>query len=211
MNGKGMRRKKSSLSEVKVAVIGAPGVGKSALSVRFLTRRYIGEYDHQSETRYKHEVLVDNEPVLYEILDTCPKNEDDLPPAETINWADGLLLVYSIIDRRSISYLRRVGSLIADFDIPVYIVANKNDMVHLREVSAEEGAILARHFECGFSEVAAAEMVAPVAVVFQELCRSVLAARRKSKHSLLERMLGTRTSNLRLYARGKSDSALPKD
>ncbi|VEN60540.1 unnamed protein product, partial [Callosobruchus maculatus] len=44
-----------------------------ALSVRFLTRRYIGEYDHKSETRYKHEVLVDNEPVLYEILDTCPK------------------------------------------------------------------------------------------------------------------------------------------
>lgn len=29
MNGKGMRRKKSSLSEVKMAVIGAPGVGKS--------------------------------------------------------------------------------------------------------------------------------------------------------------------------------------
>lgn len=83
--------------------------------------------------------------------------------------------------------------------------------MHLREVSAEEGAILARNFECGFSEVAAAEMVAPVAVVFQELCRAVLAARRKSKHSLLERMLGTRTSNLRLYARGKSDSALPKD
>ncbi|CAG9857905.1 unnamed protein product [Phyllotreta striolata] len=78
MNGKGMRRKKSSLSEVKVAVIGAPGVGKSALSVRFLTRRYIGEYDHQSETRYKHEVLVDNEPVLYEILDTCPKTFDSL-------------------------------------------------------------------------------------------------------------------------------------
>ncbi|XP_018570143.1 ras-related and estrogen-regulated growth inhibitor [Anoplophora glabripennis] len=211
MNGKGMRRKKSSLSEVKVAVIGSPGVGKSALSVRFLTRRYIGEYDHQAETRYKHEVLVDNEPVLYEILDTCPKNEDDLPSSETINWADGLLLVYSIIDRRSIAYLKRVGSVIAESDIPVYIVANKNDMVHLREVSAEEGAILARNFECGFSEVAAAEMVAPVAVVFQELCRAVLAARRKSKHSLLERMLGTRTSNLRLYARGKSDSALPKD
>lgn len=29
MNSKGVRRKKSSLSEVKVAVIGAPGVGKS--------------------------------------------------------------------------------------------------------------------------------------------------------------------------------------
>lgn len=139
------------------------------------------------------------------------QNEDDVPSSEIINWADGLLLVYSITDRSSFAFLKRVSSLIGDYDIPVYIVANKNDMLHLREVTAEEGAVLARHFECGFSEVAASEQVAPVAVVFQELCRAVLAARRKSKHSLLERMLGTRTSNLRLYARGKSDSALPKD
>lgn len=26
-----------------------------------------------SDNRYKHEVLVDGEPVLFEILDTCPK------------------------------------------------------------------------------------------------------------------------------------------
>lgn len=54
-----VRRKKSSLSEVKILIVGAPGVGKSALVVRFLTKRYIGEYDHQSDTRYKNEVLVD--------------------------------------------------------------------------------------------------------------------------------------------------------
>ncbi|XP_037781008.1 ras-like protein family member 11B [Penaeus monodon] len=45
---RGIRRKKSSLSEVKIAVLGGPGVGKSALIVRFLTKRYIGEYDHQA-------------------------------------------------------------------------------------------------------------------------------------------------------------------
>uniref|UniRef100_A0AAR5PZN7 small monomeric GTPase n=1 Tax=Dendroctonus ponderosae TaxID=77166 RepID=A0AAR5PZN7_DENPD len=211
MNSKVMKRKKSSLSEVKVAVLGAPGVGKTALSVRFLTRRYLGEYDHKSETRYKHEVLVDNDPVLYEILDTCPKDYNDLPSNETINWADGLLLVYSINDRNSFGFVKKIGALISNNDIPVYIVANKNDLVHLRDVSVEEGAILARSLECGFTEVAASEQIAPVAVVFQELCRAVLASRRKSKHSLLERMLGSRTSNLRLYVRGKSDSALPKD
>lgn len=48
MTTRGIRRKKSSLSEVKIAVIGCQGVGKSALSVRFLTKRYIGEYDHQT-------------------------------------------------------------------------------------------------------------------------------------------------------------------
>lgn len=40
MNGKGIRRKKSSLSEVKVAVIGAPGVGKSGKS-HFPHKTYI--------------------------------------------------------------------------------------------------------------------------------------------------------------------------
>ncbi|GJQ79613.1 hypothetical protein Trydic_g16455 [Trypoxylus dichotomus] len=211
MNSKGIRRKKSSLSEIKIAVIGAPSVGKSALSVRFLTKRYIGEYDHQSETRYKHEVLVDNEPVLYEILDTCPKNEDDFPSSDTINWADGILLVYSITDRKSFAYVKKVSASLGDSDTPVHLVANKSDMVHLRQVSTEEGTILARDMDCGFSETAAAEQVAPVAAVFQDLCRLVLSARRKSKQSLLERMLGAKSSNAKLYARGKSDSALPKD
>lgn len=83
-------------------------------------------------------------------------------------------------------------------------------MVHLRQVSNEEGSILAKDCDCGFFEVAAAEQVGSVATAFQDLCRAVLASRRKSKHSLLERMLGAK-SNTRLYARGKSDGAIPKD
>ena len=70
-------------------MLGAPGVGKSgeikepaktklyactvALVVRLLTKRYIGEYDHQADTRYKNEILVDGDPVIFEICDTCPK------------------------------------------------------------------------------------------------------------------------------------------
>uniref|UniRef100_A0A1Y1MAX7 small monomeric GTPase n=1 Tax=Photinus pyralis TaxID=7054 RepID=A0A1Y1MAX7_PHOPY len=155
MNSKSIRRKKSSLSEVKVAVIGAPGVGKT-------------------ETRYKHEVLIDSEPILFEVLDTCPKNEDDLPSSEVLNWADGLLLVYSVIDRQTFAYVKKAGLILANCDIPVYLLANKCDMVHLRQVSYDEGSILARNFEWGFSEVAAAEQVAPVAAAFHDLCKAVL-------------------------------------
>ncbi|XP_029658647.1 ras-related and estrogen-regulated growth inhibitor-like isoform X1 [Formica exsecta] len=210
---RGIRRKKSSLCEVKVAVIGAPGVGKSALTVRFLTRRYIGEYDHQSETRYKHEVLVDGEPILFEILDTCPKSEDELPSMETLQWADGLLLVYSITDRNSFNFVRKAKEALAVADpeaaMPLALVGNKADMVHLRQVSGEEGEILAKDFECWFSEITAAEQVAQVAESFHELCREVLAARRRNKQSLLDRMLGSKAT--RAYSRGKSDSALPKE
>ncbi|XP_033222964.1 ras-related and estrogen-regulated growth inhibitor isoform X2 [Belonocnema kinseyi] len=209
-----IRRKKSSLCEVKVGVIGAPGVGKSALTVRFLTRRYIGEYDHQSENRYKHEVLVDGDPILFEILDTCPKNEEELPTTETLQWADGWLLIYSITDRGSFNFVRKAKEALAVADpenaMPVALVGNKADMVHLRQVSTVEGEILAKDFECCFSEVTAAEQVAQVAESFHELCREVLAARRRNKQSLLDRMLGSKTTS-KAYSRGKSDSALPKD
>jgi len=211
-----VRRKKSSLSEVKIVVAGAPGVGKSALTVRFLTKRYIGEYDHQSDTRYKHEILVDGDPVIFEICDTCPKNLSDLPPAETMTWADGLVLVYSITDRSSFNYVKQVWQHVQDLrgthgkEVPMVLLGNKGDMVHLRQVSSEEGEILAKDFDCNFGEVAAADQVVEVAEAFHELCRDVHLARRKNKTSLLDRVLGTK-GGIRAYHRGKSDSSLSKD
>lgn len=167
------------------------------------------------ENRYKHEAMVDGEPVLFEILDACPKGCEDessntssttVTTTETINqWPDGILLLYSITDRHSFNYIKKIK---AEFqsDIPVTLVGNKVDMIHLRQVSTDEGEILAKDFECKFCEVSAAEHVVQVSDAFHELGREVLLARRKSKQSLLDRMLGGRT-----YNRGKSDSALPKD
>ena len=62
--------------------------------MRYLTKRFIGEYDHHTgnpiqlnvkspinsfkinviiENRYKHEAMINGEPVIFEIVDTCPK------------------------------------------------------------------------------------------------------------------------------------------
>lgn len=43
----------------------------SALVVRFITRRYIGEYDPTLEKVYTFHTLMDNEMVYFEILDTA--------------------------------------------------------------------------------------------------------------------------------------------
>jgi len=211
-----VRRKKSSLSEVKILVVGAPGVGKSALVVRFLTKRYIGEYDHQSDSRYKNEVLVDGDPVIFEICDTCPKSIEDLPSPETLNWADGVVLVYSITERGSFNFVKQVWNIFQDVrssqskEVPMVLLGNKGDMVHLRQVSSEEGDILSKDFDCNFREVAAADQVNEIADAFHELCRDVHVARRKNKTSLLDRVLGGK-AGIRSYHRGKSDSALSKD
>ncbi|XP_058122197.1 ras-related and estrogen-regulated growth inhibitor [Anopheles ziemanni] len=207
MTTRGIRRKKSYLAEIKVAVIGAPCVGKSALTVRFLTKRYIGEYDHQAENRHKYEIMVDGEAVLCEIWDTCPKVRPSC--MDSVQWADGLLLVYSITDRDSFNYIRRAKEELAG-DTPVALVGNKVDMVHLRQVSTDEGEILAKDFECKFFEISAAEHVYQVAEAFLELCREVLTAKRKSKQSFIDK-IDRMLSGSRTYNRGKSDSISPKD
>lgn len=200
---RGIRRKKSSLSEVKIVVLGASGVGKTAVAVRFLTKRYIGEYDHQTENRYKSEILVDGEPVIFEVLDSCSKEPLEMPRDEIIQWADGFLLVYSITDRSSFNSVKKLRQYIYDTkqvskdngqngspQFPIVIVANKSDLIHLRQVSTEEGEILAKDMDTVFTELTAAEHVAQVSEAFYDLCREVHAIRRRTKQSLLDRMLG---------------------
>lgn len=113
--------------------------------------------------------------------------------------------MYSITDRESFNFIRKVKEELHS-DTVVVLVGNKVDMVHLRQISTDEGEILAKNFECKFQEVSAAEHVEKTAECFHDLCQEILANKRKSKQSLLDRMLGAR-----VYSRGKSDSALPKD
>ena len=64
--------------------------------------------------------------------------------AETIQWADGYLLVYSILDRPSLDYIKRTKRHISELrngalPFPCVLLGNKADMVHLRQVTTDEG------------------------------------------------------------------------
>jgi Ras-like protein family protein 11A len=80
------------------------------------------------------------------------QSEEDLPSVETLHWADGCLLVYAITDRRSFNYVRRVKQMLC-CDTPLALVGNKGDMVHLRQVSTEEGIrrviLISNCLQCG--------------------------------------------------------------
>ncbi len=85
------------------------------------------------------------------------KSDKDLLAVDSIQWADGFLLVYSILDKASFDYIQRfrrhvleirnIGSSNSKADqpqtgggtIPCVLVANKADMVHLRQVPTHEG------------------------------------------------------------------------
>ncbi|KAM9829212.1 ras-related and estrogen-regulated growth inhibitor [Syngnathus typhle] len=157
---------------VKILILGTPNTGKTALCVRFMTKRFIGEYDHKKEVTYRCCRLVDQEAVDLEILDTASK-ENCAPSLEaSIRWADGFLLLYSITHRKSFLAVSRLKRLIdqtkRSLAVPAVLVANKADLEIGREVTTEEGERLALDLRCGFRELSVADTALAVeAAVFQ--------------------------------------------
>ncbi|XP_040456628.1 uncharacterized protein LOC121091247 isoform X1 [Falco naumanni] len=79
-------------AEANVLVMGADSVGKSALTVRFLTRRFIGEYGDM-EFIYSHNLTVDGREILFHIWDVPnsqpPSNCSRSPCASTVQTVPG--------------------------------------------------------------------------------------------------------------------------
>lgn len=71
-----------------------------------------------------------------EIVDISAENDNGFP-VEQIQWADACLIVYSITDRASYEYAQRsLAELRQLQNAPsAYLVGNKADLDHLREVS----------------------------------------------------------------------------
>ncbi|NWX82550.1 RERGL protein, partial [Nothoprocta pentlandii] len=136
----------------------------AALTVRFLTRRFIGEYGDM-EFIYSHNLTVDGREILFHIWDVPYSQADEGSSEEKrIQWADSFVLVYSICDRASFSILplkiqviKAAKEGMSQEKVPIVIVGNKRDLHHQRAVSSEEGRLLALSLDCGFYEVSAAE------------------------------------------------------
>ncbi|NXP22093.1 RERG inhibitor, partial [Scytalopus superciliaris] len=129
-----------------------------ALTVRFITRRFIGDYDPTLEMIYRHVAIIDGEMVHFEILDTAGQEEDSLQIEEKIKWGDGFAVVYSVTDRCSFDEVMRLCFLINHLHCsprqpPVVIVANKKDLQFDRMVSTQDGENLSKALKLPFYEI----------------------------------------------------------
>ncbi|KAG9345345.1 hypothetical protein AGOR_G00209360 [Albula goreensis] len=174
--------------EANILLLGAENVGKSALTVRFLTRRFIGEYG-DIESIYNHNDKIDGREISFNIWDSLyPQNCETTESIteKQLQWADGLILVYSICDRASFEVVRQQVHSIRQAKktsgvAPIIIVGNKRDLQHRRTVSSEEGRLLALSADCGFFEISAAETYHGVLLVFHELFELIRDSRALKK------------------------------
>lgn len=91
----------------------------------------------------------------------------------SVQWADAVVLVYSVTDRRSFDAMEQLYQLAVragGAGIPVILLANKADLLHLRRVDAQQGPLLAAALGCSFYEVSASEDYSQVHSAFHRLC-----------------------------------------
>ncbi|CAF1103296.1 unnamed protein product [Brachionus calyciflorus] len=170
----------------KIILLGSGGVGKSALTQRFIHGSFSEGYDPTIEDCYQKNIEVNNETCQLEILDTAGTEQFSSMRDVYIKSGDAFVIVYSI---NSISTFNDIQPIIdqittiKDSDpAPLIIVGNKCDLDDDREVTEDLGQLLAKNSHCSFIE-ASAKLDLNVNEIFYDLLRQ-LANKRKSVQSI---------------------------
>jgi small GTP-binding protein len=137
------------------------GVGKSAITNRFVVGRWINKYDPTVEESYQTTVDINGKALQVEILDTAGQDAYTSLRETFMHTGDGFLLVYSITDDQTFEELQSIRKQIlrvhSDRDVPMMVVGNKVDLANDRAVSQEEGQNMAKAIGAEFMEVTAKE------------------------------------------------------
>ena len=171
------------MREYKVVVLGSGGVGKSALTVKFVSGTFMEKYDPTIEDFYRKEIEVDGAPSVLEILDTAGTEQFASMRDLYIKNGQGFVIVYSITSLQTFEDIRSMREQIVRVKgtdrAPMLLVGNKCDLEHQREVGSHEGQSLAQFWGCPFLE-ASAKSTQNVNEVFIEIVREMNCSPPKS-------------------------------
>lgn len=150
----------SALEKMRVVVVGPGGVGKSAITLRFVRNQFLAEYDPTIEDSYSKEVEVDGIMCNLDITDTAGQEEfRGLWGDKHIQAGDGFLLVFACDEAATLEDLEEFKTQISRVKdsntIPMVICGNKVDLVDTREVETEQGQEFAENANATFMETSA--------------------------------------------------------
>jgi len=148
------------MREFNAVVLGAGGVGKSALTVRFMRGEFVENYDPTIQEEYRRSIEVDGELTWLEVLDTAGAEQFTALNELYITSGRGFVLVFSLTLEAS---LREVTSLRQQIlrikgensGIPMVLVGTKLDLTNEREVSSSTIRDLATRWKIPVYETSA--------------------------------------------------------
>jgi small GTP-binding protein len=170
------------MKEYKVVVLGSGGVGKSALTVRFVAGQFVERYDPTIEDFYRKEIDLDGSPTVVEILDTAGTEQFASMRDLYIKNGQGFILVYSIINQQSFIDVRPLRDQIIRVKgipyVPMLLVGNKCDLERDRTVPTSDGQHLSGQWEVPFYETSAKKEI-HVETIFVDIVREIIKLKSK--------------------------------
>ena len=123
----------------KIILLGAGGVGKSALTFQFMYDEFLENYDPTKADCYRKKIVFKGEEIQIDILDTVGQEDYEGIRDNYIRKGDGFLLVFSITDDYSLQKCQDFRDHILrvkNKDInPIVLVGNKCDLDEKRQVT----------------------------------------------------------------------------
>ncbi|UYV67381.1 RAB3B [Cordylochernes scorpioides] len=159
-------------NDYRVVVLGAGGVGKSSLVLRFVKATFRECYIPTIEDTYRQVISCNKNICTLQITDTTGSHQ--FPAMQRLNISKGhaFILVYAVNSRQSLEELQPIYELIREAKggslegVPLMLVGNKSD--EHRELEYQRGLEQAHQWGCGFMETSA-KTNSNVKELFQEL------------------------------------------
>ncbi|ORY52191.1 putative ras-related protein RSR1 [Leucosporidium creatinivorum] len=163
--------------------MGGGGVGKSAITVRWVHQLFVEKYDPTIEDSYRKTVTVDSVTCTLEVMDTAGTEQFMALHSMYMKSGDGFILVFSLCSMESVSELQNIREQInrvketqAGRRVPLVLVGNKCDLVSERQVPREVAVGLSRAWGgVPYYETSARKEI-NIHECFEDICRQMIKA-----------------------------------
>jgi len=89
----------------KLALLGEGAVGKSAITCRYVFKKFLREYNCTIEDVFNHKTKIDGDIVELDILDTAGMEDFRMVRDANIKFRDGFIIVFDVTNRESFDKL----------------------------------------------------------------------------------------------------------
>lgn len=196
-------------TSIRVALMGAKGVGKSSIAQRYVYKQFSDQYKETVEELYLKKVGHRH----IEILDTC--GDDSFPAMRQlgIDSCHAFILVYAVDDARSFDYVSDLRDKIIarrGMLVPIIVVGNKSDLAIRKISDVLADCVVSIDWENTYHEVSA-KTNHNITLLFHELLSRPAFGLRSlvSTEDNASPFIRRRTVNASFYQRATTRQAFP--